>query len=46
MKLNLTRSVKPRFFNRKTRKYESLPIVNGTIAFRLEPAGGTILLFE
>jgi len=46
VKLKLTKSVKPRIFNRKTAKYEALAVTGGTISFKLEPAGGAIVLFE
>jgi len=46
VKLKLTKSVKPRIFNRKTMKYEPLSVTGGTISFKLEPAGGAIVLFE
>ena len=46
VKLKLARSVKGRIFNRKTRKYDDLPAVGGVVSFKLEPAGGAIVLFE
>jgi len=46
VKLKLTRPVKARIFNRKTRTYEDLPASGGTVRFTLEPAGGAIVLFE
>ena len=46
VKLKLTRPVKGRLFNRKTRKYDEMPTAGGTITLKLEPAGGAIVLFE
>jgi hypothetical protein len=46
VKLKLTRPAKPRIFNRKTRKYDALPVVDGVISLKLEAAGGAIVLFE
>ena len=34
----------PRIFNRQSGKYEDLPVVNGAIRFKLEKAGGQLLL--
>jgi len=44
--LKLTRPVKPRVFSRKTRTDEALRGTDGAIRFRLDAAGGAILLFE
>ena len=46
VKLKLTKSVKPRIFNRKTKEYDALSVTGGAIGFKLEPAGGAIILFE
>ena len=46
VKLKLTRTVKARLFNRATRKYDALATADGTISFKLPPAGGAIILFE
>jgi len=44
--LKLGRAAKPRLFNRATGKYEPLTISDGKISFKLDPAGGAIVLFE
>ena len=46
--LKLTGNVKPKLFNRTTEAYEALDIrmPDGTISFKLEPAGGAIVLFD
>ena len=46
IKLKLTKPAKPRIFNRKTKKYDALSVTGGAISFKLEPAGGAIILFE
>mgnify|MGYP006865036173 CR=1 FL=1 len=46
IKLKLTKADKPRIFNRKTKKYDTLPVTSGEISFKLAPAGGAIILFE
>lgn len=44
--LKVTRAAKAKVFNRSRRAYENAPLKNGTFSFRLEPAGGAIVLFE
>jgi len=46
VKLKLTKPAKPHIFNRKTGKYDPLPIAGGATSFKLEPAGGAIVLFK
>jgi len=46
VKLKLTGSAKPRIFNRKTGKYAFLRVTGGTVSFKLEPAGGEIVLLD
>ena len=46
IKLKLTKPAKPRIFNRKTKKYDALSATGGAVSFKLEPAGGAIILFE
>jgi len=46
IKLELGKPSKPHIFNRKTGKYDSLPIAAGTVNIKLEPAGGAIVLFK
>ncbi|MDP7286693.1 MAG: hypothetical protein QGH94_01735 [Phycisphaerae bacterium] len=46
VKLKLTKPSKPHLFNRKTGKYDLLPITDGAVGFKLEPAGGAIILFK
>jgi hypothetical protein len=46
VKLKLTKPAKPRIFNRKTKKYDALSVTDGVISFKLEPAGGAIILFD
>lgn len=44
--LKLTRPVKLTVFNRSRRTYEVAPLKNGTVSFKLEAAGGAILLTD
>lgn len=46
--LNLTKDVKPRLFNRASGTYEPLEIQmpQRTVRFKLDPAGGAIILFD
>jgi len=46
VKLKLTKSAKPHIFNRKTGKYDLLQITGGAVVFKLDPAGGAIVLFN
>jgi hypothetical protein len=46
VKLRLTEGKKPHIFSRKTRKYVPLRVTDGTVEFKLVPAGGAILVFE
>jgi hypothetical protein len=46
VKLKLTNASKPHIFNRKTGKYDPLPISDGSVSFKLEPAGAAIILFK
>lgn len=39
-------NVVPEIFNRQAGRYEPMPIVDGTVSFKLDPAGGTIILFR
>ena len=45
VKLKVAKAAHPQIFNRQSGKYEDLPVVNGTISFKLEKAGGQLLLF-
>jgi hypothetical protein len=45
VKLKVAKGRHARIFNRRSGKFEDLPVVNGTIAFKLEKAGGQLLLF-
>lgn len=44
--LKLTKPAKPKLFNRATGKYEPLEVSDGKISFKLDQAGGAIVLFE
>jgi len=44
--LKLIRAAKPRIFNRSTRSYQGAEVKDGSFSFKLEPAGGAIVLFE
>lgn len=44
--LKLTKAVRPTIFNRQTQKYENLAATDGTIAIKLDPGGGALLLFR
>ena len=46
IKLKLTKPAKPHIFNRKTKKYVALRVTGGAISFKLDPAGGEIILFD
>ena len=46
VKIRLARPVKPMIFNRAAAKYERLPVTDGSFRFKLEPAGGAVLLFD
>jgi hypothetical protein len=44
--LKLSRATKPMLFDRASRTYIAPPMKDGTISFKLEPAGGAIVLLE
>ena len=44
VKLKLAAGRHPRIFNRQSGKYEELPLVDGAVEFKLEKAGGQLLL--
>lgn len=44
--LKISKSVKAMLFDRAGRAYKALPMRDGGISFKLEPAGGAIVLFE
>jgi len=45
VKLKLSKAAHPQIFNRQSGKYDDLPVGDGTISFKLEKAGGQLLLF-
>ena len=44
VKLTVSTPTHPRIFDRQAGKYEDLPVVHGAIRFKLEKAGGQLLL--
>jgi len=46
IRLRLTRPAKPMVLSRATAKYEGLPVTDGSLHLKLEPAGGAVLLFN
>ena len=45
VKLKVAKAAHPRVFNREKGKYEDIDVVSGVISFKLEKAGGQLLLF-
>ena len=45
VKLKVAKAAHPRVFNRQRGKYEDIDVVSGVISFKLEKAGGQLLLF-
>lgn len=45
VKLKVVKPTHPRIFNHQSGKYEEVPVVDGTIGFKLEKAGGRLVLF-
>ncbi|MEI8376668.1 MAG: hypothetical protein WCJ35_27955 [Planctomycetota bacterium] len=45
VKLKIAKTTHPRIFNPQSGKYEEVPVIDSTIRFKLEKAGGRLVLF-